>query len=116
MQIPFDSGLSNSTRDFEVNALSANIDEINGHAIAQDNLRRNSHQHIFSSLSIPENIYPISLTHVHKGTIMLFGKVETLPNTYVSCCAHILNNQRYLYILPRKNDDGVYESMADIHT
>ena len=54
--------------------------------------------------------------HEHKGTIMLFGKVETLPNTYVSCCAHILNNQRYLYVLPRKNDDGVYESMADIHT
>ena len=66
--IPFDSGLSNSTTDFEVNALSANIDEINGHAIAQDNLRRDSHQHIFSSLLIPENIYPISLNRNRSRT------------------------------------------------
>jgi len=59
------------------------------------------------------------------GDILVFGKVpveNTAPNGkttithYVSCCATVKNNVRNLFVLPRKKDNGEYESMMDVHS
>ena len=61
------------------------------------------------------------------GEILLFGKVAVPPEQaggktqssskpeFVSCCALVKHNVRNLFVLPRKNQDGEYESMQDVH-
>ena len=57
------------------------------------------------------------------GDILVFGKVpiEQTANgkttvSYVSCCATVKNNVRSLFVLPKKKNNGEYESMMDVHT
>jgi hypothetical protein len=49
-----------------------------------------------------------------QGDILLFGKVE-VDGTFISCCAKVQGNKRSLYCLPRKNSDGEYVNMMDVH-
>ena len=58
------------------------------------------------------------------GDILVFGKVpveQKMANgktttQYVSCCATVKNNVRNLFVLPKKNEEGEYESMMNVHS
>ena len=58
------------------------------------------------------------------GDVLVFGKVpmeQTMANgktttQYVSCCATVKNNVRNLFVLPKKDDNGEYESMMNVHS
>lgn len=49
-----------------------------------------------------------------QGEILVFGKVQ-IDGNFVSCCAKVQGNKRNLYCLPRKNTEGEYVSMMDVH-
>ncbi|KAF0984136.1 hypothetical protein FDP41_008051 [Naegleria fowleri] len=40
-----------------------------------------------------------------EGRIVLFGKVETIPNNFVSCCVRLEQVQKTIYFLPREPID-----------
>jgi hypothetical protein len=44
---------------------------------------------------------------------MANGKTTT---QFVSCCATVKNNERNLFFLPKKDDNGEYESMMNVHS
>ena len=52
-----------------------------------------------------------------RGDIYLYGKVAspTEPDKFVSCCAVVKGNMRNLFVLPRKDENGEYVDMANVH-
>jgi DNA polymerase alpha subunit A len=57
------------------------------------------------------------------GDVLVFGKVpmeqtmaKGMTTQYVSCCATVKNNVRNLFVLPKKDDNGEYESMMNVHS
>lgn len=71
------------------------------------------------------DMFWIDVAEKGTGEILLFGKVAVPQDDkgstksksikYISCCAVVQNNVRNLFVLPRKNSDGEYASMADVH-
>jgi DNA polymerase Pol2 len=52
-----------------------------------------------------------------KGDIFLYGKVASQQDKtkFVSCCAIVKGNLRNLFVLPRKNEQGDYVDMMQVH-
>jgi DNA polymerase alpha subunit A len=52
-----------------------------------------------------------------RGDIFLYGKVAspTEPDKFVSCCVIAKGNMRNLFVLPRKDENGQYVDMANVH-
>ena len=58
------------------------------------------------------------------GRVILFGKVESVPNNYVSCCVRLEQVQKTIYFLPREPidmalvtqqvEDSIYQELSEV--
>jgi DNA polymerase Pol2 len=52
-----------------------------------------------------------------RGDVFVYGKVAspTEPDKFVSCCVIVKGNMRNLFVLPRKDENGVYVDFTKVH-